>query len=67
MALALVLGIYERLIGAINNISAETVKAILGLLKFNKKLEKLTDELQRIDAFFLGSILIGALIATLQS
>lgn len=62
--LALVLGIYERLIGAINNISFETVKAILGLLKFNKKSWKnFTDELQRIDAFFLATILIGALIS----
>lgn len=62
--LALVLGIYERLIGAINNISFETAKAILGLFKFNKSgWKNFVAELHRIDAFFLASILIGALIA----
>jgi putative membrane protein len=62
--LALVLGIYERLIGAINNISFETVKASFGLLKFNKDgWKNFTAELHRIDAFFLASILTGALIS----
>lgn len=62
--LALVLGIYERLIGAIHNVSFETVKATMGLLKFNKSgFKKFTAELQRIDAFFLASILFGALIS----
>ncbi len=62
--LALVLGIYERLIGAINNISFETVKAFFGLFKFNKNgWKNFIAELHRIDAFFLASILTGALIS----
>jgi len=62
--LALVLGIYERLIGAIHKISIQTVKASLGLLKFNKAGWKdLKAELQRIDAYFLISIMIGAIIS----
>lgn len=62
--LALVLGIYERLIGGINNVSFETVKAILGLFKFNKNgWKNFVAELHRIDAFFLATILIGALIS----
>jgi putative membrane protein len=48
--LALVLGIYERLIGAINNISFETVKASFGLLKFNK------DGWKNFTANFIGSM-----------
>ncbi len=62
--LALVLGIYERLIGGINNISLETVKAVLGLFKFNKNgWKNFVAELHRIDAFFLATILTGALIS----
>lgn len=62
--LALVLGIYERLIGAIHNVSFETVRAFLGLLRFNKNGWKdFTAELHRIDAFFLASILTGALLS----
>ena len=61
--LALVLGIYERLIGAIQNISFETLRATTGVLRFNRSNWKaFTAELRRIDAFFLASILIGALI-----
>lgn len=62
--LALVLGIYERLIGAIHNISFETLRATIGVLRFNRSGWKaFTAELRRIDAFFLASILIGALIS----
>ncbi len=62
--LALVLGIYERLIGAIQNVSMETVKAFAGLLRFNKNgWNNFTSEMKRIDAVFLGSILTGALIS----
>ncbi len=60
----MVLGIYERLIGAINSISFETVKASFGLLKLNKSgWKNFIAELHRIDAFFLASILTGALIS----
>jgi putative membrane protein len=57
--MALVLGIYERLIGALNNISLATVKALLSALTFKKPaIDALKDELRRIDAWFL--ILLGA-------
>ncbi|NLE00013.1 MAG: DUF368 domain-containing protein [Fibrobacter sp.] len=62
--LALVLGIFERLIGAIHKISFQTISASIGLLRFNKKgWNDFTAELKRIDAYFLASILIGAMIS----
>lgn len=61
--LALVLGIYERLISAIQNISPATIKAIAGILRFNKEAYKrLKNELNRIDASFLITIIIGAIV-----
>lgn len=62
--LALVLGIYERLIGAVHKISLQTVLTVLGLLKCNKKSwDNFKVELVRIDAYFLISILVGAILA----
>lgn len=62
--LALVLGIYERLINAIHNISLQTIRAFLGLLRFNKNaIHEFKVELERIDAYFLASILTGAVIS----
>ena len=62
--MALVLGIYGRMIGALNSISFSTVKNILGILRFNKTgLDNFKYELKRIDAFFLMRISAGALIA----
>ncbi len=59
--MALVLGIYERLITAIHNISANTVKAVLFALSFKKeRIEELKNELRKIDALFLVLIAIGA-------
>ncbi len=61
--MALILGIYERLIDAIHNISLDTVKAVLGVLRFNKEgLRNFTRELQRIDAIFLAVLGIGAFL-----
>ncbi|MFC1670070.1 DUF368 domain-containing protein [Spirochaetota bacterium] len=62
--MALVLGIYERIISAINNISLTTIKAVFGIFRFNKTgLESFKEEMKRIDALFLSTIMIGALIA----
>ncbi len=62
--MALVLGIYERLIEAINNISFETVKAPLGLLRFNRAgREAFISEAKKIDAWFLARIGAGAVVA----
>ncbi len=62
--MALVLGIYERLINAIRNISFKSIKTAAGILKFDREsYRKFKDETARIDAFFLMNITIGALIA----
>ncbi len=62
--MALVLGIYERIIDAINNISADTVKSFLGLFRFNRAgLEAFLLEAKKIDAWFLVRIAAGALAA----
>lgn len=60
--LALVLGIYERLIDAIHRISLQTFKACLGLLKFNRQgWLDFKQEMERIDAVFLITIQLGAM------
>jgi putative membrane protein len=62
--LALVLGVYERLIGAIHKISFQTLKATLELLTLKKDgWKNFNDELKRIDAYFLISIGAGALVS----
>ena len=55
--MALILGIYERLIRAIHNIGPQTVRAVFqGKAAF-------TAELKRIDAIFLATLGLGALAA----
>lgn len=62
--LALVLGIFDRLIGAIHKISLQTLLTTLGLLKFNKtNREKFRAELARIDAYFLITVFAGAILS----
>lgn len=62
--MALVMGFYERLIAAVNNISSNTVKAFFKALTFKKdKIDALKSELEKIDFPFLMKILIGALIS----
>ncbi len=62
--MALVLGFYERLIDAIHSISGETVKAVLGIFRFNRSgFEGFQSEMKRIDAGFLAAIAAGALAA----
>ena len=52
--LALVLGIYEKLIQAIHNISIETVKSTLKLFTFKKEsLEGFKQEMEKINGLFL--------------
>ncbi|MBN2524819.1 MAG: DUF368 domain-containing protein [Deltaproteobacteria bacterium] len=58
---ALILGIFDRMVNAINAISLQTVKACLGLLTFRKEaLDGFKAELQRIDALFLGILVVTA-------
>jgi putative membrane protein len=62
--MALVLGIYERLIRAIQGISLRTIKVCLGLLKFNRSAwTAFLEEMQRIDAVFIGALGAGAMAA----
>lgn len=62
--MALVLGIYERLIGALHAISARTAVAALGLLRFKPGCwREFASELRRIDAVFLVLLGTGAVTA----
>lgn len=62
--MALVMGIYERLIGAINNISITTVKSILLLIKPNSEnIANFKKEMEKIDLLFLIHIGTGAALA----
>ena len=64
--IALVLGIYERLISAIHNIGLTTIKRLLGVFTFRKKaFLNIKHELQRIDFGFLCLLGIGAFAAVL--
>jgi putative membrane protein len=60
--MALVLGIYERLIDALHNISTESVIAPLRLIILKKgSFMQFKEEMKRIDAVFLLMLGIGAL------
>ena len=62
--LALVLGIYERFIEAVHNIDADFVKTKLRWLRSPRKgWPELQAALVRIDAYFLGLITVGAIVA----
>jgi len=62
--MALVVGIYERLLDAIGAISPETIKDILHIFTFTGEgRDRFISGIRKIDALFLGRILIGALIA----
>ena len=64
--LALVLGIYERLIAALRHIGLPTVKTGLRALTFKKRAFKAAlAELRRVDAGFLALLGIGAIAAVL--
>ena len=64
--LALVLGIYERLIGALRNIGLSTVKNLLGVIKLKKEAFAAAEtELRRIDFGFLALLGTGAIASIL--
>ncbi len=66
--LALVLGIYERLIAALHNIGTSTVKRFLSVFSFRKRaFTAFRAELHRIDFYFLLILGIGAVFAVLVS
>jgi len=62
--MALVLGIYERLIDAIHNINSVTAKSLFNLVLFKESAwSDFKEELKRIDALFLIIIAAGAISA----
>ena len=64
--LALVLGIYERLIGALRRIGFSTVRKLIGVLRFKRlAFTEAGAELRRIDFGFLALLGIGAIAALL--
>ena len=64
--LALVLGIYERLIGALRRIGLSTVKKLLGVVRLKRHaFTEAKAELRRIDFGFLALLGIGAIVALL--
>ena len=64
--LALVLGIYERLIGALRNIGLSTVKNLLGVIRLKKEAFAAAEtELRRIDFGFLALLGTGAIASIL--
>ena len=64
--LALVLGIYERLIGALRSIGLSTVKKLIGGVTLKKDaLAEARTELRRIDFGFLALLGSGAIVALL--
>ena len=64
--LALVLGIYERLIGALRRIGLSTVKNLIGVVRLKKEAFTTAEtELRRIDFGFLALLGTGAITAIL--
>lgn len=65
--MALILGIYERLLGIISSISAHSIKSLLGIVRFNQKAkQEFIEEFNRLEGFFLIKLAIGALLAILS-
>ena len=67
---ALILGIFDRMVGALNALGLKTLKATWGLIAGGVKAPArrgFADELRRIDAGFIVLLLIGALIAIMSS
>ena len=62
--MAIVLGIYERLIRALHHIGVSTVQKFLGAITLKKdKISEARAELRRIDFGFLAALAVGAALA----
>jgi putative membrane protein len=67
---ALILGIFDRLVGALNALGPSTVRALLGLVAGGFRAERrraFAAEWRRIDAWFLVVLMAGAGVAILSS
>ncbi len=61
--MALIMGIYERMIAALHNISVSTVTSFFGLFRFTKQSrEQFVEEMKKIDFIFLCIVFGGAVI-----
>lgn len=66
--LALILGIYKRMISALHNVGMPLVKAVFAVLLFKKgAIGELGKELKRVDAGFMALIGVGAVVAILAT
>ncbi len=66
--LALILGIYKRMISALHSIGMPLVKALIAVILFKKgAFAELGKELRRIDAGFMALIGVGAVVAILAT
>ncbi len=67
---ALILGVFDRLIGALNNIGPETARAVFGAIRSGFRGDgkrRFIQELRRIDALFLALLITGSVIVILGS
>ncbi len=65
--MALIMGVYERLLTILSSISLRSVKSFLAILRFNRAgAKQFAEEFRRLEGFFLVKLTIGALAAILS-
>ncbi len=65
--MALIMGVYERLLTILSSISYRSVKSFLAILRFSREgRQQFVAEFQRLEGFFLIKLTIGALGAILS-
>ncbi len=61
--MALILGLYARILGALGGVSGNTLRVMLRALTFSKESRTaLMEELKRLDIWFLGRLGVGAVL-----
>ena len=64
--MALIMGVYEKLLTILSSISFASIKAFLGVFRFNEKgKQQFIAEFKRLEGFFLIKIMVGAIVAIL--
>ncbi len=62
--MALVMGVYQRLLTVLSGISIKTFKCFFGLFRFSQKSRQdFAEEFNRLEGFFLIKIFVGAIVA----
>ncbi|MBN1826946.1 MAG: DUF368 domain-containing protein [Candidatus Eisenbacteria bacterium] len=67
---ALILGIFDRMVAALNALGVETVRVLFRLVAGGFRAERRREtaaELRRVDAFFLALLVVGAVVVILFS